>query len=158
MRRFGEDMEHFFEDFNRDFFTPIRSELNLFGDGRNKALWSPKIEVLEKNGKLLVRAELPGLNKDDIKVELTDEALTLSGERKEEKEEKGEGYYRSERSYGSFYRAILLPDGIDATKAVATFDKGILEIAMDVPAKKPLARTIPIKELKVEEVAKAKVV
>lgn len=87
----------------------------------------PEIEVLQLNGELTVRVDLPGLNKDDVNVELTDGVLAISGERKEEKEENREGYYRSERSYGSFYRQIPLPESAKMETATAKFTDGVLE-------------------------------
>ena len=92
--------------------------------------------------------------KDDVKVELTDEALTISGERKEEKEEKYEGFYSSERSYGTFYRQIPLPKGVDADKAKATFTNGVLEVTIQVPKMEPRGRKLEIKEA--PEIAKSK--
>ncbi len=93
------------------------------------------------NGKLLVYAELPGLKKGDIKVQVTEDALILEGERKQEKEEKREGYYHSERSYGHFYRSIPLPEGVTLDKASAEFTNGILEVTIPVAeTKQKLAR------------------
>ena len=94
------------------------------------------------------------MKKDDVKVELTEGVLTISGERKEEKEEKREGYYRSERSYGSFYRQIPLPEGAKTDTATAEFTEGVLEISMQAPEREPRARRLEIKEA--EEPAKAK--
>jgi HSP20 family protein len=81
----------------------------------------------------VVRADLPGMSKDDINVEITDDALVIRGERRSEREENEEGYYRSERSYGSFYRRIPLPEGVSAENANATFRNGMLEITMLAP-------------------------
>jgi hypothetical protein len=78
-------------------------------------------------------ADLPGLTKDDINVDITDDALVIRGERKSEREENEEGYYRSERSYGSFYRQIPLPEGVNVDDADATFRDGVLEITMTAP-------------------------
>ena len=155
MRRFGEDMERLFDDFQgfrvgslfgREFF-PFTKEFEHVN-------WVPKIEVLHHNGELTVRADLPGLKKDDVKVELTDGGLTLSGERKDEKEEKREGYYRSERSYGSFYRYIPLPEGVKTDSATAKFRDGVLEVTMQAPKREPHGRLLEIKAA--EEPAKAK--
>ena len=76
----------------------------------------------------------PGLSKDDIKVEITEDMLSIQGERKQEKKEEREGYFYNECSYGSFYRAVPLPEGVDASKATAEFRNGVLEIAMPAPA------------------------
>ena len=147
MRRFTTDMERLFEDFegfgfpglfNREFF-PFPTEFKDFE-------WMPQIEVLQTNGDLMVKADLPGLTKDDVKVELTDEALTISGERKEEKEEKREGFYRSERHYGRFYRQIPLPEGAKTEKASATFTNGVLEVKLPVAKAETHARKLEIKE------------
>ncbi|MDQ3804987.1 MAG: Hsp20/alpha crystallin family protein [Acidobacteriota bacterium] len=150
MRRFSEEMDRLFEDFGfgrgwlapsggRDFFP------TGFGDfGRD--VWSPQVEVFEREGQLVVRADLPGLTKDDVKVEVTDGALTISGERKSEHEEKGEGFYRSERSYGSFYRRVPLPEGVNADDAHASFRNGVLEITMQAPQRQSGARQLEITE------------
>ena len=101
-----------------------------------------------------MRADLPGLKKDEVKVELTNDLLTISGERKEEKEEKREGYYRSERRYGSFFRQIPLPEGAKTDTAKAKFTDGVLEVTMQAPAREPQKRVLEIKQG--EEAAKAK--
>lgn len=146
MRRFAEDMDRMFEDFEdlrlprmfgKEFF-PFRMELK-------DVTWVPQIEVLQNNGQLAVRCDLPGMKKDDIKVELKDEILTISGERNEEKKEEGEGYYRTERSYGSFYRQVPLPGGIKSDTAEATFQDGVLEIKMQATEKESSARKLEIK-------------
>ena len=109
------------------------------------AEWRPAIEVEEKEGKLLVTAELPGVKKEDVKVNVTDNTLTLEGERKHEKEEKREGYYHSERSYGKFLRSIPLPEGAKIDQTAAQFKDGVLEITVPVPAAKEKAKQIPVK-------------
>lgn len=156
MRRFAEDMERLYEGFEglrfpsffAKEFLPFRKEFE-------RVDWVPKIEVLRHNEELTVRAELPGLKKEDIKVELTEEALTLSGERKEEKEEKREGYYRSERSYGSFYRRIPLPEGVHTDKVTATFNNGMLEVVLQVPKVELQTRRVEIREGEKAATAKA---
>lgn len=147
MRRFAEDMERLFDDFYVPRFPNLfEREWFPFGKEMESIAWTPKIEVLQHNGDLTVRAELPGLTKDDVKVKLTDEALTISGERKEEKEEKRDGFYRSERSYGTFYRQVPLPPGVDIEKATATFNNGVLEVTVYVPKIEARSRTVEIKE------------
>lgn len=106
----------------------------------------PELEVLTRNGNLVVRADLPGIEQKDIKVELADGALTISGERRQEKEEKGDQFYRCERSYGSFSRSIPLPEGAHADQAAATFKNGVLEVTMPAPAvEPPKARQLEVK-------------
>lgn len=147
MRRFTRDMERLFEDFggfsfpgfvNREMF-PFHAEFKEFD-------WMPQIEILKSNGDLMVKADLPGLTKDDVKVELTDEALTISGERKEEKEEKREGFYRTERNYGRFFRQIPLPEGARTDQANAVFTNGVLEVKIPVAKVETQTRKLEIKE------------
>jgi HSP20 family protein len=135
MRRFSEEMDRLFEDFGfgRGLLAPgFGRGLSRFGDIES-SVWSPQVEVFERGGQLVVRADLPGMTRDDINIEVTDDALVLRGERKSEREENEEGYYRSERSYGSFYRRIPLPEGAGAENADATFRNGVLEVTMPVP-------------------------
>ena len=150
MRRFSEEMDRLFADFGfgRDWLTPsFGRDLASRGFGDfGEALWSPQIEMFGRDGQLIVRADLPGLTKDDVRVEVTDNSINLSGERKSEREEKDAGYYRSERSYGSFYRSIPLPEGVNADGANATFKNGVLEIAMAAPQAKPRGRRLEVKE------------
>lgn len=132
MKRFVEEMDHAFD--RMGLGTP------------EAAFWSPTVEVKELDGKLRVSAELPGLQKEDIKVEVTEENVVLEGERKQEKEEKKEGYYHSERSYGRFYRSIPLPEGAEVDKASAEFTNGVLEVLIPVPKVEHKRREIPVHE------------
>lgn len=148
MSRFSEEMGRLFEDFGfgRQFWPDWGRE---FG-GLEKSMWSPQVELFEKDQKLILRADLPGLSKDEVDVEMTDDAVVLRGERRQEREEDEEGYYRSERSYGSFYRQIPLPAGVDVEEAQATFRNGVLEIEMPAPAREPRRRRIEITEAESE--------
>jgi len=115
------------------------------GEGGESAAWAPAIEVAHSDGKFLVRAELPGLRKDDVKVEVSGENIVIQGERRREHEEHKAGFYRSERSYGSFYRAIPLPEGANADQAKAQFENGILEVTIPAPDRPQASgRQIPI--------------
>jgi HSP20 family protein len=135
MRRFSEEMDRLFEDFGfgRGWLAPgFERSLDSLGTLAVNA-WAPQVEVMERDNQLVVRADLPGMSKDDVKVDLDDNSLVIRGERKSEREEDEEGYYRSERSYGSFYRRIPLPSGVKAEEANADFRNGVLEITMPAP-------------------------
>jgi HSP20 family protein len=111
-----------------------------------KVEWSPRVEILERDGKLIVRAELPGIPKENVKVEAFDDHIAITGERKSETEEKKEGFYRSERLYGSFYRSIPLPVGAIAENATATMTDGVLEITLTMtPREEPKGKPIEVK-------------
>jgi HSP20 family protein len=122
----------------------VVSGLPLIGE----AAWIPSIDVFQKNGSLVVRADLPGLTKDDVKIEVTEDAITVQGERKKEVEEEKEGYYRLERAFGSFYRAVPLPEGVKPEAVKATFKDGVLEIIAPLPPARtePQARRVEIQE------------
>lgn len=156
MRRFTKDMERLFEDFQGfSFPTFFKTDFPPFRMEFDNVQWVPQIEVQHNNGQFMVRADLPGLTKDDVKVEVTEDLLTLSGERKEEKEEKSEGFYRSERSYGSFYRQIPLPEGATTENATATFENGVLEIKIPASKVEPSTRKVEITEPAKAKAAKA---
>ena len=108
-------------------------------------MWAPQLEVFERNEKFIVRVDLPGLKKEDVKIEVTHDELTIEGERKLEKEEKEEGVYRTERTYGRFFRRIELPEYVKAENAVAVFKNGVLEIEMPaIPIPEVKKRTVEI--------------
>jgi HSP20 family protein len=135
MDRFIDEMDRVFDDvFGRGWLTPRlgRSWPRSPWRGEPEA-WVPDVEVFHRNNELVVRADLPGLTKDDIKVDVTEDRITLQGERRREHEEEKEGVYRSERSYGSFYREIPLPEGTITDQAKASFKDGVLEITMPAP-------------------------
>ena len=111
------------------------------------ATYVPEIDVFEKDNRLVTKIDLPGMKKEDVKVEINDGRLVISGERKTEAEEMKEGFYRSERSYGSFYRTIPLPDAARVEDVKATFADGVLEVSIPLPAKAaPAPQTIRIEE------------
>jgi HSP20 family protein len=124
--------------FNGFFDTPRAS-------GTNGARFLPAMDLVETDDHFVLRADLPGLGEDDVKIELEDNVLTISGERKAEHEQKGEGYYRLERSYGQFARSLTLPDGVNADGIAATFDRGVLEVKVAKPEqRKPHRVTIGV--------------
>lgn len=99
----------------------------------SQGLWSPQVEVRERDNNIVVRADLPGLSRDDVDVEVDNDALVIRGERRNDWEDEREGNYRSERSYGTFYRAIALPEGVDPNTCKATFKDGVLEVTLPKP-------------------------
>jgi HSP20 family protein len=152
MRRFNEEMDRLYGDFDfgRSLASGLGGEIARLAD-LETSLWAPQVEAFERDGKLIVRADLPGLSKDDINVDITDDAIKIRGERRQEKEENKDGYYRSERSYGSFYREIPLPGGVNREEANATFRNGVLEITMPAPARQPSSQRLEISEGAVTE-------
>jgi len=92
------------------------------------AEWSPLVDIEESEKEYLIKAEIPEMKKEDVKIAVQDDALSISGERKSEKEEKGKKYHRVERSYGSFLRSFTLPDDADGTKITAEYKDGVLRL------------------------------
>lgn len=111
-----------------DLFTRIFGETSLSKIGLAK--WQPVVDISETDTHLVVKAELPGIDVKDVDVSITGDQLTIKGEKQEEKEEKGENRYRSERYYGTYQRVIDLPTRVEEDKTEATFNKGILTITL----------------------------
>ncbi len=144
MNRLADDMDRLFESFGFGrtgwgltpaFGTFADRPLSIapgIGDGS----WIPQVETFRRGDKLVVRADLPGLRKEDVNVEVADDQLTISGERSHEFEEDRDDFYRSERSYGRFFRAIPLPEGVNADQCAASFDNGVLEVTLPAPKEK----------------------
>ncbi len=132
MRRMSEEMDRQFGHFAGQ------------GAGASGGTWYPAIEVAERDNQLHVHAELPGLKPEDVKVEVTDDALVIRGERKSQHEHRLGNAYRSERRYGEFYREIPLPEGVNAEQARAQFRDGVLEVTIPVPQQASRRREIPI--------------
>lgn len=103
------------------------------GWGQGGGLWSPQIEVSRRGNELVVCADLPGMKKEDLRVEVREDHLVLEGERRQEHQGEEGGFYRSERSYGHFYRAIPLPEGTNPDQAQASFRDGVLEVKLPLP-------------------------
>jgi HSP20 family protein len=95
--------------------------------------WTPAMDLVETEDNYVLRADLPGVSEGDVKIELDDNVLTISGERKSAHKEAKEGYYRVERAYGSFSRTLTLPEGVDADAISASFDRGVLEVRVPKP-------------------------
>lgn len=107
--------------------------------------WSPTVDIAETPEEFQIKAELPEVKKDDVKVSVENGVLRLEGERKQEKEEKGKKYHRVERSYGSFLRTFTLPDNIDDAKVQAEFKDGVLNVRLPKAPAKAKAKTIEVK-------------
>jgi HSP20 family protein len=120
--------EPFSGDLHRLFNT-------LFEDRQSVAAqrWVPSMDLVEADDHFVLKADLPGLAEDDVSIEVRDNALTISGERKAEHERSERGWYRVERSFGTFSRSLSLPDGIDPDSISASFDRGVLSVTIPKP-------------------------
>ena len=98
--------------------------------------WVPPMDLVETDGQFVLRADLPGVTESDVKIEVEDDVLTISGERKSEHEDRKKGYVRVERAFGSFRRSVTLPSGIEPEEIAATFDNGVLEVRIPKPAER----------------------
>lgn len=122
-----------------NWMDPIQRFFNSFGLGASGNrigdwnMWNPQIETFQRGDELVIRADLPGLSKDDVNVDVTDDAITIQGERRDDFVDDRNGVYRSERSYGSFCRTIPLPEGAITDNVKANFKNGVLEITMPAP-------------------------
>ena len=125
MRQLSDEMSRFFGNFG---FTS-----DLLGTGFDDRFASPQVDVLRRGDELIVRADMPGLSKDNISVDVSGDTLTIRGERREESKEEREGYYWHERSSGSFARRIPLPDNADVDHVSARFENGVLEVHIPAP-------------------------
>jgi len=124
LERFADEVTRIFDDFGVGrAWSRVPAATDLLA-------WAPRVDVTQHNDELLIRADLPGLEKDDVKVNVADDAVTIHGERHRAQEEERDGVYRTERNYGAFYRTVPLPPGTVADQAKASFKNGVLEIRM----------------------------
>ena len=119
------------QEMNRFFGTFFDSPTGAGNGGSRR--WIPAMDLVEERDHYVLRADLPGVSEDDVKVELEDNVLTISGDRKSEHEQRKEGYYRVERASGAFSRSLTLPEGIDPESIQARFEKGVLEVRVPKP-------------------------
>jgi HSP20 family protein len=134
------EMNRAFENFWSRGERPLGGLAAVFGEG------APRSDVVETEAGIEVTVELPGLEEKDIEVSLSDEALTIKGEKKVEREDEKKGYYISERSYGAVYRSIPLPTGVDSDKAEASFKNGVLRVSIPQrPEARAKVRKIEVK-------------
>lgn len=141
MRRLMRDVDTLFNRIGPEQFPLMQKE----------GFWTPDVEVLQKGQEFVVRADIPGMKKEELKIEVTDNALILQGERTREKEEKGEGFFKSERSYGSFCRTVPLPEGVKPEEAKASVADGVLEVRMPMAKAEEKRRRLEISEPKAEK-------
>jgi HSP20 family protein len=102
-------------------------------NGTTGRRWIPAMDLVETDDHLVLRGDLPGMTEDDVDIEIKDNVLTVSGERRAEHEDRGEGYHRVERAFGSFSRSLALPQGVDAETIEAKFENGVLEVLVPKP-------------------------
>ena len=132
LRQMTSELDRVFEQpFGSAFRWPSLRAFEL----AERESWAPQIDVFERDNRLVTKVDLPGIRKEDVKVEVTDGYLTISGERKSEVEEEKDDFYRCERGYGHFYRAVPLPEGVKVDDIKATFSEGVLEVSVPLPAK-----------------------
>ena len=120
------------QEMNRVFGTLFDTQAGA-RNGSSLGRWIPAMDLVEEGEHYVLRADLPGVEETDVNVELEDNVLTISGERRSNSEERREGYYRIERASGSFSRSLTLPEGIDPDSVKASFDKGVLEVSIPKP-------------------------
>jgi len=126
----------------------LRSRFDrMFGEiaGGPEHAWAPAIDVVRDNGNLVLHADIPGIKPEEVKIEIEDDVLTVSGEHEERKEEKDKDYVRRERRFGSFSRSMAIPAGVDAKKIKAKTHDGVLEVTIPLPkeAKKDTVKITP---------------
>jgi HSP20 family protein len=139
MRRFADDIDRLFEG-----LAPSSMLRSGWTGWTERGQFSPEIDIFERDGKLVVRADLPGMTKDNVRVDITENAVIIEGERKYDYETNERGVYRAERSWGSFRREIPIPDGVKTETANAKFRDGVLEVTMDASQMAKSRRRIEI--------------
>jgi HSP20 family protein len=139
-RHMTSELERMFDEFRFPAFASPSIARRRAGD----VAWSPVIDVFERDNRMVTKADLPGVKKEDLKVEVFDGHLAISGERKSEVEEKKQNFYRSEREYGTFYRMVPLPEGVKLEDVKANFADGVLEVSVPLP-KESARETVTIK-------------
>jgi HSP20 family protein len=120
------------QEINRLFGSFFDSSTGAGGGGALRR-WIPAMDLVEEGDHYVLRADLPGVTEKDVNVELEDNVLTISGERKSKHEDRKNGFYRLERASGSFSRSLTLPEGVDPDSVQARFDKGVLEVRVPKP-------------------------
>jgi HSP20 family protein len=152
---FARPILHWENTFGFPLFQRLSHELDALFEGfgmerpvyeNTRTAWAPTLEMFTKNNELFVKLDVPGIKKEEITIELTDGTLIVRGERKSEKEEKEHNLYTTERTYGSFYRTVVLPEGAKFELAKATLRDGVLEITMPLAKVEEKTRKLDIVE------------
>jgi HSP20 family protein len=140
LRRMAPTFDRFFDE------LPWHAESRL--PAFETANWLPNVDIFERDGMFVVRADLPGMTKDNVKVEIKKNVISIEGERKTDFEEDKDGVYRMERAYGTFFRAIPLPEGARTEAVKASFKDGVLEVTAPLPPAKtePTSKSVEIQE------------
>lgn len=138
--RFHSEIDRLFDRFFQEPFLGFGSspEPRSWGSG-----WSPSIDIRESEHQLTVQVELPGVDPDDLDISVSGDVLTISGQKREESEERREGYYHSERRFGSFRRTVPLPVAVDRDAIAADYERGVLTISLP-KSEKAVAKRIPV--------------
>ncbi len=139
MRRFADEMDRMFEGM-------LPGSMGRSMPWTETGQFLPEVDIVERDGKLILRADLPGMTKDDVSIDITGNSLVIEGERKYEHEANEAGVYRSERGYGRFRREIPLPEGVKTDDATAKFKDGVLEVIVDASHMTKNRRRIQIQE------------
>lgn len=138
LRQFGRDVDWLFDRLGWNAIRP---------QDPTRAVWTPDLEVLEGKGEFIVRMDVPGLKKKDVTIEITEQELLLHGERmQQETEERGDRFFRTERSYGAFSRTVPLPEGVKIDQAKATVLDGVLEVRMPMSPREEHRRRLEIQD------------
>lgn len=146
MRNMTEDMDEIFERFvGRPMYG---SKPRQAAGAAPSMTWSPSLEIARRENQLVVRAELPGVKQGDVRVEIRNDRLMIEGDRREEQQREGPGYWHTEHSYGHFYRAIALPEGINSDQASASMRDGVLEVTVPVQQAKQQGRQLEIRSFR----------
>jgi HSP20 family protein len=140
LRVFMDDLDRLVEGFG-----PVGNTLAAGSPASTRSIqnWMPAVEAFERDGQFVIRVDVPGLEREQLAVEIDDDRVIIAGEREDQGEQRSSNYYRRERSFGRFTRVIPLPDGVSASEASATFANGVLEISMPAP-QRPASRKLAI--------------
>lgn len=137
------EMEEMLDPYSRSLDWPFRGGRSLNTKGAD---WAPRVDISETDAEFCIKADVPGIKREDVKINIEDHILSISGENKQEKEEKGEKFHRVERFYGSFRRSFTLPENVNEEKIEANFKDGLLTLTIPkTEAAKPKSIEVKVK-------------